>query len=1041
MVNHMKRALMMYVFTLMMIVSIVPSRVAAEDLITVAVSMEKFTLGQGYIIEPTLVTIPTNTKASVVITDLLHERYGATVSPYKMTGSIHTNFYLAHVLDDGYMKPYNVPAYIVAAIEEEGSEFSLDNDEWLGEFDFFKHSGWMYAINNVFPGVGAAGWTLQHNQVMRWQYTIFGLGADLNANNEAWGTEAIVKTAQKDDLTWRIAEINSLRTEEKAAFLAEANHQQHYERAYEVLTNMESTQADVDAVLQALGGVTRVADEVTGTMPDEALVVNEAIQSLPSNIKLADAEHIANIRKQYEALEATMQQWIWIDEVKRLEAAEQKIEQLRHGVAKVIAQIDALPKAEQFRIEHEAALKAAQTAYALLTKEQQQLVDNAQHLNVLTTQLGIVKAAEQAIQRVIEAIDALPAEADVTRADEAAIEVVKQAYDALSNEQQQAVTNAAYLKALVEQIATLQPEKTAVEHVILLINEATDAASIARAQQAYDALTTEEQARVTNIAILEQAKQQLQATEQAANIVRDLIATIPASSKLETVHGPLLQAIQQAYDALSPAAQALVPNIKELQSAHIAFAALQYKPTDAQLAAGVSKLIEALPLAHTITIAHETIVKEIRLQYDALTKAQQQLVTNEQKLRDIEEALRQADVDVAILIEEIDALPQVVTPSAAEIVAMLRSGYDALTNEQQALVHNVETLIAAEQQLAALTEANVNVAKDWQDAVNASTNIEALTTDEQTLYVTAEQAVTFAPLFLQQARREQIAHIIITQHDRTITLPASLWLHDVNEQSSVSIAFDDAQRLHILERLSNGIERDVTLSQGYIIIQLPLNEGVLVQQVEQTYEAVPHTINDGMATVYVNESTQLHNVTTTKTFADLNGISAKEDIEFLATRYVIHGTSDITYTPTASITRAQFGAMIARALHLQATAPTVYEDTKGMWYEAHIQALYEAGITNATGSFQPNAPLTREHAAAFMFRVLQYVKEDIATTTTLPYIDAQLIQPQFIEAVSTLNTLHIMEGKEGNRFDAKAALTRAQMAKILRRTLQQVNMM
>ena len=243
------------------------------------------------------------------------------------------------------------------------------------------------------------------------------------------------------------------------------------------------------------------------------------------------------------------------------------------------------------------------------------------------------------------------------------------------------------------------------------------------------------------------------------------------------------------------------------------------------------------------------------------------------------------------------------------------------------------------------------------------------------------------------------------------------------------------------EVLANGIERDLVLPRDYVSVTFEANQGVFVRVDDGQYAAVPHTMSDDTVTIYANSSATYANVTDTRTFDDIANIGAQDDIEFLASRYVVNGTSDTTYEPTAFITRAQFGAMIARALNLQATGDTVYDDVKGAWYETHIQALYEAGITNAAGSFNPTALLTREQAAAFMFRTLQYVNDRVETTTTLSYADSETVHAQFIEAVSTLQTLGIMEGKEGNLFDAKGNLTRAQMAKILRRTLQHANMM
>ena len=82
----------------------------------------------------------------------------------------------------------------------------------LGEFDFCVGSGWMYSVDNDFPGVGASNWQMSDGEVMRWQFTVWGYGADLNADNTAWGSSSIVNVGDKGSLTWAVAELGASTT-------------------------------------------------------------------------------------------------------------------------------------------------------------------------------------------------------------------------------------------------------------------------------------------------------------------------------------------------------------------------------------------------------------------------------------------------------------------------------------------------------------------------------------------------------------------------------------------------------------------------------------------------------------------------------------------------------------------------------------------------------------------------------------------------------------------------------------------------------------
>jgi hypothetical protein len=197
--------------------------------IKVAVTVEKFVLGGGYIVEPKLFTVSNHTLASDVIITALKDKYPGVTRPYRYSGNTKKNFYLSGVYDPDYKG-------------SSGHEQSYTG--FLSEFDEGSQSGWMYAVNNDFPGVGAAAFSLIDGDVMRWQYTKTGLGADIGADNSAWGSSEGVNTADKDALTWKVAEINA--DGEKAAY------GDTYKNAIAVLSKITSTQTEVDAALAAL---------------------------------------------------------------------------------------------------------------------------------------------------------------------------------------------------------------------------------------------------------------------------------------------------------------------------------------------------------------------------------------------------------------------------------------------------------------------------------------------------------------------------------------------------------------------------------------------------------------------------------------------------------------------------------------------------------------------------------------------------------------------------------------------------------------------
>lgn len=216
----------------------------------VTVSMEKFTLGLGYIIEPVLVPIYEGDTGSKVITKLLDEKLGK--GSYENTGSVDDDsgiigqsFYLASVKDNDHREA-KIPEYILKECDE---PYGRDRDDWLGEFDYTFMSGWMYAVNNWFPNYGAGQYELKDGDVMRWQYTVWGYGSDLGSTFMGGG-DALVNPPVKDDLTTAIATVNSNADKEK--LLQNKEVKEAYDEAMKVAQDMETTEAKVKSVTKNL---------------------------------------------------------------------------------------------------------------------------------------------------------------------------------------------------------------------------------------------------------------------------------------------------------------------------------------------------------------------------------------------------------------------------------------------------------------------------------------------------------------------------------------------------------------------------------------------------------------------------------------------------------------------------------------------------------------------------------------------------------------------------------------------------------------------
>ena len=107
------------------------------------------------------------------------------------------------------------------------------------------------------------------------------------------------------------------------------------------------------------------------------------------------------------------------------------------------------------------------------------------------------------------------------------------------------------------------------------------------------------------------------------------------------------------------------------------------------------------------------------------------------------------------------------------------------------------------------------------------------------------------------------------------------------------------------------------------------------------------------------------------TFSDVKNHANKAAIEALASRGIINGMGKGTFMPNKTMTRAEFAAIVTRALGLAAKDTKAFTDVpSSKWYAGYIGTANSSGIVNGVGSgkFNPDGTITRQEAAAMVAR-------------------------------------------------------------------------
>ena len=145
-----------------------------EAIGTATVSVEAGTVGLGYLVPPTEVTIYEGENAVYPLARVL-EAYGYQ---YNYTGTPENGFYLAHIIRDGITAGAQVPEDLAERIEEDGLAWNSYSANSLGQFDFCEKSGWMYQVNGNVPSTGLSECYLHDGDSMRVRFTL-ALGRDI----------------------------------------------------------------------------------------------------------------------------------------------------------------------------------------------------------------------------------------------------------------------------------------------------------------------------------------------------------------------------------------------------------------------------------------------------------------------------------------------------------------------------------------------------------------------------------------------------------------------------------------------------------------------------------------------------------------------------------------------------------------------------------------------------------------------------------------------------------------------------------------------
>jgi hypothetical protein len=212
--------------------------------------------------------------------------------------------------------------------------------------------------------------------------------------------------------------------------------------------------------------------------------------------------------------------------------------------------------------------------------------------------------------------------------------------------------------------------------------------------------------------------------------------------------------------------------------------------------------------------------------------------------------------------------------------------------------------------------------------------------------------------------------------------------------------------LGVYQVLSNGNVKYIggKVTEDGIEAKLPLNGTYIVMAYEQQYK-------------------------------DVNATHwALDAIQTLTAKRIVEGTSVDYFQPSRSITRAEFVALLVRALNIPLQSSSRFSDvSKDAWYATYVGAAAKVGWVNGQQNaiFAPDASITREEMTVLLARAYNDLRGTDQAVAGPNYKDATKLSAWSVSAVQQMSSIGIVRGVGNGKFEPQRTSTRAESAQVI----------
>ncbi|MBQ7821906.1 MAG: S-layer homology domain-containing protein [Clostridia bacterium] len=180
----------------------------------------------------------------------------------------------------------------------------------------------------------------------------------------------------------------------------------------------------------------------------------------------------------------------------------------------------------------------------------------------------------------------------------------------------------------------------------------------------------------------------------------------------------------------------------------------------------------------------------------------------------------------------------------------------------------------------------------------------------------------------------------------------------------------------------------------------------------------------------------VHEITGIDKFEDISkDFWGREAIKEVVSLGYFNGTSDTTFAPNGTMTRAMLVTVLSRMSDTDASVNTItFADVnKNAWYAPGVAWAQSLNIVNNGTSFRPDENATREELADMLYRYAYNIYLDTSTDGVGEIKDAASVTAEYLNGIKFCIAKGIISGYEDGTVRPKNSATRAEVATMIMR--------